>query len=259
MQSDAERRLVEEVERVALAGPTNHVVLLNVGAGRSVVIENRLSRGVPCLVDRVDIEVCEVDHPVVRHQWRCSVENMPMVPSGEYAAVFANFVLEHVQGLPAAAREMRRVLKADGEVVVTVSNPSAPEFQVSRRTPLVFHRLVRNARAWDTVYAYRSIPDLLRVFEDAGFEAAEVSYFPTVGGYLATRRFLRNIGRAYDRCAERLGSKRLLGHVCIVLVASNGTTTTGSTAATTDARATGNTTANDGVGRHSGQAGDGRG
>jgi ubiquinone/menaquinone biosynthesis C-methylase UbiE len=147
---------------------------------------------------------------------------MAMVPSHEYAAVFANYVLEHVQDLQAAARELRRVLKSDGEVVVTVPNPSAPEFQVSRRTPLVFHRVVRKARAWDAVYAYDSIPALLRVFEEAGFKPREVRYFPAVGGYLAPHQFLRRLGKAYDWCSVRLGSTRLLGHVCIVLVTTDG-------------------------------------
>jgi SAM-dependent methyltransferase len=218
VQSSAERRLVEELRRVVLSDRTAPLALLNVGAGPSVQVESLLPDGPPYVIDRVDVEMCEVDHPLVRHQWQCSVENMAMVPSDEYAAIFANFVLEHVQGLQAAAREMRRVLRSGGEVVVTVPNPSAPEFQVSRRTPLVFHRVVRRTRAWDVVYAYDSIPALLRVFEEAGFKPREVRYFPAVGGYLASHRLLRRLGTAYDWCSVRLGSTRLLGHVCIVLV-----------------------------------------
>jgi len=218
----AQRALIDELRRVVLADTSAQTALLDVGAGRSLVVENRLPDGASCVVDRVDVERCQVAHPVVRNQWRCSVEDMGMVPSHEYAVVFANYVLEHVRDLPAAAREMRRVLKCGGEVVVTVPNPSAPEFQVSRRTPLAFHRLVRKGRRWHTVYAYESVPALLCVFEEAGFRQKEVRYFPAVGAYLASYRFLRELGKAYDWCAVRFGSTRLLGHACIVLVASTG-------------------------------------
>jgi len=221
VQSNAERRLVEELRRVVLSGRSAPTALLNVGAGQSVDVENLLPDGPPYVVDRVDVERCAVDHPLVRHQWQCSVENMAMVPSHEYAAVFANYVFEHVQGPQAAARELRRVLKSDGEVVITVPNPSAAEFWVSRRTPLVFHRFVRKARAWDALYAYGTIPALLRIFEEAGFQPKEVRYFPAVGGYLESHRFLRRLGKAYDWCSVRLGSTRLLGPVCIVLVTTN--------------------------------------
>jgi SAM-dependent methyltransferase len=212
----AEESLVHELTRVVLAKPCAR--LLNIGAGSSVVIEQGLPQGCTYVVDRVDIEPATVDHPRVRNVWQCSVADMRPVPASEYSAVFANYVLEHVQDLESAAREMSRVLEPGGIAIFTLPNPMAPEFVLSRWTSMSFHRRVRRAETWQTVYAYRSIPDLVSLFCEAGFEQTRIDYYPVVGAYMDNRRILAPIGRAYDRMVAWLGWPGLLGQCCLVLV-----------------------------------------
>lgn len=216
----AESVLVSELQRVVDDAPPDRPLhFLNVGAGGSVTIERRLKRLRPGdLIDRVDVELADVVHPHLGRAWCCPLENMSVVASDTYDAVFANFVLEHVADLRDAAAEIRRVLNADGIFVCSVPNTLAPEFLVSRVTPTWFHRRVRRQRAWETAYAYRSIGELSRIFGAAGFRWTTIAWFPVVGRYLAGYRLLRTVGRAYDYALVKTNARLLMGEVCLAFV-----------------------------------------
>lgn len=217
---NAEGVLVAVLQRVVDdAPPERSLRLLNVGAGGSVVIERRIKRlRSGDLVDRVDIEPASVAHPHVGSSWCCPLEDMREVESEAYDAVFANFVLEHVPDLKRAAAEIRRVLRPCGLFVCTVPNTLAPEFLISRLTPTRFHRVVRRQRAWETVYAYRSISELECVFRDAGLRRTTLAFFPVVGRYLAGYRVLSTVGRAYDWTLVKTNARPLMGEVCLAFV-----------------------------------------
>ncbi len=80
---------------------------------------------------------------------------MHPVKSNKYDAAFSNYVLEHVQNLNKAASEVYRVLKPGGIYVTSVPNPAAPEFLLSKLTPMWFHELIRREKAWHTHYSFR--------------------------------------------------------------------------------------------------------
>ncbi|MCA9752223.1 MAG: methyltransferase domain-containing protein [Gemmatimonadetes bacterium] len=214
MQTPAERRLVEHLARVLPYRDAAPALVLAVGAGRSLSIENQLSAaGRSFLCDRVDVEDCRLEDPRVRNAWICSAEDMPSVSSAAYDAAFANYVLEHVPNVRRAAREIFRVLKPGGLFVTSFPNPRAFEFVVARRTPLAFHEWVRGREAWETHYDYGSVEGLVARFEEAGFHTLDVDRRAFLEGYLHRFGPLGALARGLDGAADRGGWRGLQGNV----------------------------------------------
>lgn len=193
--------------------------ILNIGAGKRVVIENRLVKNEANFIcDRIDIGDCTVNHKSVDKCLRSSVEKMPAIESDIYDAAFANFVMEHVPDLRLASREIFRVLKPNGRFIATVPNVLAPEFCFAKITPLWFHKLLqRENGAFETYYSYRSIDDLTMIFESSGFKMIDASYSPCAELYLSgVSALLGRLGRFYDKTLIIFRMKRLMGNVCMV-------------------------------------------
>lgn len=220
VQTPAEKHLVDQIAETLKAKADDSFPpprILNIGAGSSLAIENQLTQaGTRYICDRVDVENCAVDHPAVDRCWQCSVESMPAVPSDLYVAAFANFVLEHVRDITSAAAEIHRVLAPSGRFIASIPNPSSPLGVIAKGTPLWFHRLIRRAEAWETIYAFKSVRELCGVFESAGFHTAEVKHDPFVQCYLGTVPVLNLVARGYDNTVAALGIKTLMTHVCLV-------------------------------------------
>lgn len=215
MVTPAEEQLVQTVASLLHQG--NCRKLLNLGAGKSVVLESSLAdKGCSFKCDRLDIEDCTVNHPNVAACLTCSAENMSPLESDSYDIVFSNYVLEHIVDIDAAIREIARVLKPKGLFVGSIPNPQAPEFVVARGTPLWFHRLVRGGTGWHTRYSFHSIKALSRVFSKAGMETISVSHYSFLRQYFEKLGPLMWPAAAYDSIAERVGWKRLMGNVCLV-------------------------------------------
>ncbi len=225
MESPAQRSLIDRLAAILVTQAEATAVprILNIGAAHSTLIEEGLiAAGARFCADRIDVEDCSASGRFVGTCYRGSVENMSALASGAYDAAFANYVLEHVSDISAAAREIKRVLKPGAPFVLSTPNPRAPEFIFSRLTPLWFHQLFRGnsqvegERAYETTYAYRSIDDLVARFSEAGFLAPEIRYFPVTAVYLSRIPFISRLSRIYDRCCAALGWKSLLGNVCLV-------------------------------------------
>lgn len=218
MQFPNENHLVQQITKFleGKRGDNNTPSILNIGAGKSLSIEKQLfALGCGYVCDRIDVNDCNVEFPSVRHCWICSVEAMAPVQSSKYLVSFANFVLEHVPNIPATAREINRVLSPSGIFVAALPNPTAPEFQLARRTPLWLHRLIRREEAWETCYSYRSIQELVKTFELNGFTAEDVTHWAYVEGYLWRYPVVNKLGRLYDGILQASGIKALMGQVCI--------------------------------------------
>ena len=219
MQTKGEKHLVSRLKALltgdADGSPPRRV--LHIGPDKGVAIENQLVRaGCRFFCDRLDADDCTVSHPNVQSCWSAPVERMSMVPSGYYDAALANYVLEHVTDLQAAAAEIHRVLKPRGLFLAAVPNVAAPEFRISRITPLWFHRMVRGRESWHTTYLYGSVPELAQVFERAGFETLEIGYYPCIESYLERFPVLAFMGRMYDRLVTTCDLRWAMGDVCAV-------------------------------------------
>jgi SAM-dependent methyltransferase len=218
MQTPAESHLVDQICGFLEARKNDEVArpILNIGSCRSVLIEKEISaRGLEYICDRVDVEDCSVQLPGVRHCWKCSVEEMEPVGSDEYYLAFANYLLEHVSDLRRAAGEIHRVLCSSGVFVTSLPNPTAPEFILARYTPLSYHRIIRRSDAFETVYPYGRVSELMKVFESVGFAPLDVRYWPFTQGYLYRYPIAGVLSRWYDAVISRLSIRRFMGNVCI--------------------------------------------
>jgi SAM-dependent methyltransferase len=220
LATPAERFLIDRVGEALRRMPgVPHV--MNFGAGDSVVIEEALlKKRCRFKEDRVDVEPCDVDRPFVGKAFQCSLERMPRVSSDAYDLGFANYVLEHIEHLPRALKEIHRVLKPGALLVLSSPNPRAPEFLLAHLTPTRFHQLMRGkgegTHAFETAYAYRSINELIRLCEAQGFKLHEIKYYAETFYYLRRFPVIRLFARTYDATVQALGIRALLGNVGLV-------------------------------------------
>lgn len=223
MQTPAEKYLIKKVIKFLenIYDHTGHVKILNVGAGKSIVLEKSIQNvfGKEFICDRVDVVDCYAQHPVIGECFVASAESMPEVKSAEYDLAFANYVFEHIADLNASAQEVARILKLSGYFMVSLPNPSAPEFILSKYTPIGFHQFIRGkgegSHAYETHYAYKNIKEFITIFEKY-FSVSELKYWSNTFGYLYKFPAIGIISRIYDKIVNFLNIKFLMGNVCIV-------------------------------------------
>jgi SAM-dependent methyltransferase len=218
-------RLVDDLAAllVSRSGRGNLPVVLNVGAVENENIEwELLRRRISYVCDRIDVMGGDSSLPTVRARWICSVEDMPVAPSGEYDAVVANWVLEHVADVQRSAAEIARVLGERGRLFATVPNPRALEFLIARMTPLWFHSLIRGEPTlFPKYYAYGSIENLVNLFRRNRLRLIKVLRGPAWEVYFWRFPVLRLMARGIDWLLERLPGSNQLGHVYLVFEKSS--------------------------------------
>ncbi|MFC1632572.1 methyltransferase domain-containing protein [Patescibacteria group bacterium] len=224
MQTPAEKYLIDKVVELSKekGGDFSNLQMLNVGAGKSLVLEKGIQAGLNSTeftFDRMDVIDCQVDHPGAGECFIASAESMPAIESGKYEVAYANYVLEHVEKLDAAASEIARVLKSDGYFITSLPNPRAPEFVLSKYTPTKFHQAIKGegegSHAHETHYAYKNIKEFVTVFEKY-FTTVEVKLWSFTYGYLHRFPVIKYISKAYDATVNFLRIKPLMGNVCLI-------------------------------------------
>lgn len=222
MQTEAEKYLIAVLKRI-LKSLTVPIKIINLGAARSVIVENYLEQAnLKFICDRTDIEDCAVADKsldFVGESFVCPMENLAPVPSAVYDVAFANFVLEHITDPMATAREMARIVKPGGQIVLSLSNPQAPEFLLAKITPTSFHQLFREPdhdSAYPIKYAYRSVQNLISLMKGAGLELLEEKRFPAAYSYLYHFPILDKLGLCYDHLLINKDWRALMGHVVLI-------------------------------------------
>lgn len=218
MRTRGEIALVDELklELRSLCDRGESPTVLNLGAGSSISIEDQLrASGLEVMCDRVDVEDPAVAHPMAGSSWCMPAHDMPTHLTGRYSVVFANYVFEHIEHLDRSIEEVGRVLKPGGIVVLSVPNPSAPEFLLSAYTPLWFHSLVRGKRSWKPEYAFRTPQELARTFERKGFSTASIHQFAHTYSYLYRFPGIGALSKRYDRLVDSHNWTRLMGDACL--------------------------------------------
>jgi ubiquinone/menaquinone biosynthesis C-methylase UbiE len=105
------------------AGVTPGMVAVDVGAGSGFLTEELLAQGLTVIAVEPEEKMLAVmrrklpDHPELELR-RGAAATLPLA-DGEADRAFANMVLHHVEDPPAAIREMARVVKPGGRVVIT--------------------------------------------------------------------------------------------------------------------------------------------
>lgn len=222
MQNEAEKYLIAALKKILglISRPTR---IINLGAAKSVVVEKSVQQaGLDFICDRTDITDCAVNDQSLTflgQSFICPLENLKPLAPGSYDVAFANFVLEHIIDPGAAAREMARIIKPGGQIVLSLSNPQAPEFLLAKITPTSFHQLFREPNhdsAHPIQYAYRSIKNLISFMEEAGLELLEEKRFPAIYSYLYHFPILNKVGTWYDRLLIKNDWRALMGHVVLI-------------------------------------------
>jgi SAM-dependent methyltransferase len=223
MQTEAEKYLIKKVVEVLEEKATNlaEFKMINIGAAKSLVIEkiiqSKSSKKFIC--DRVDVNDCRVDFPLVGDCFMASVEDMKPIKSENYDLAFANYVFEHINNLDKAAKEVARILKASGSFIVSLPNPQAPEFILSKHTSTKFHQIIKGEgegqQAYETHYVYKDVPDFVNTFKKY-FKEAEVKYWSNTYSYLFKFPIINFISKIYDATVNGLNLKFLMGNVCVV-------------------------------------------
>jgi len=220
MQTDAEKYLIELISRF-LDNLPEPVLLMDLGAADSLIVENSLkSLGHNFVCDRSDIKPSLAEASYIGRKFICPLEDMSEIASNSYDLVFSNFVLEHIQNPVAAASEMARILKPGGKLVLSLSNPLAPEFILARLTPTSFHQKFRQTDhdpAYPIKYSYGSIGKMVKLLKNNGLTLLEDRRFPATYSYLHRFLFIGMISHFYDRLLIFFKAKSLMGHSVLTL------------------------------------------
>lgn len=226
MQTEAEKYLIAILRKIVTAA-RYHLKLINLGAAKSTVVETSLLADTSdadtkfFVCDRTDIQDCRVDNFYVKKNYICPLEDLQGIPNAGYDTAFANFVLEHISNPQKAAQEMARIIKPGGHLVLSLSNPLAPEFILARLTPTWFHQLFRqddHEEAYPVKYSYKTINNFINIMNQAGWLLEEEKRFPAVHNYLYRFVFLGSLSKFYDNLLTSLRLKFLLGHAVLHFV-----------------------------------------
>ena len=225
MQTEAEKYLIKILRNILKIwqNTSNKIKIINLGAAKSTVVEEALLEGqkpekAEFICDRVDIQDCQIDQPYVDKSFISTLEDLGPLKSGYYDLAFANFVLEHVNKPKEAAQAMARILKPKGELVLSLTNPLAPEFLLAKLTPTSFHQIFRaegHDEAYPVKYAYKNIKNFVNIMEQFGFELLEKKYFPATYSYLHRFPVINKLSYLYDNILIKTRCVLLMGHTVL--------------------------------------------
>ncbi len=220
MQTKAEKYLIKVILKL-FRKIENIPYIINLGASKSTIIEEAIIKeNFFFIEDRCDIEDCKVKADYVKNSYTCPLENMEVISSNQYDLAFANFVFEHVENSQNAVKEIFRILKPKSKLVISLSNPQAPEFILAKYTPTSFHQLFRKKghdSAHPVKYSYKSINNLKKIFKENSFKLIEEKRFAFTYGYLYRFFIINYLSLVYDKLLEILRLEKIKSHVVLVL------------------------------------------
>lgn len=217
MQTEAEKYLILILKKILVTFSIKGVKpkMINLGAAKSTIIEDSIIEAGDFSCDRCDIQECAVDKPYAGASFVCPLEDMSLLADNNYDIAFANFVFEHIKNPEKAVRELARIVKPGGELVLSLSNPKAPEFVLAGLTPTSFHQLFRQEdhdEAYPVKYAYKSINNLIRLMTQTGWVLKEKKSLPATYSYLYRWPIIGFLSRAYDGLLNMANISSLMGH-----------------------------------------------
>ncbi len=219
MQTEAEKYLIAVIKKL-LSTNNKQWKLINLGAAKSVVVEKLVQvETANFICDRSDVEDCQVVANFVGDSFICPLEDLSPLPREKYDLAFANFVFEHISQPEKASRELFKILKPGGYLVVSLSNPQAPEFILAKITPTWFHQLFRKAdhdEAYPVKYAYKNLKNLQVIMAANGFKLIEDKRFAFTYGYLYRWPIIRHLSRFYDYLLTRNNWRQIMSHAVLI-------------------------------------------
>jgi SAM-dependent methyltransferase len=170
----ARQRILERaIDR--LVGPKERSLAIGVGAYREAEMLSQRSRLIAIDREQIDQRCTQVAFAV-----QADAADLPF-PDRSFDAVFILDVLEHIEGDEVALKEVRRVLRFGGSLLITV--------------PAFMFLFGRQDRVSDHKRRYRR-PALVKLVNGLGFEVQYSTYFntvlfPPIAATRLARRWLR--------------------------------------------------------------------
>lgn len=181
--------------------------VLDAGAGRGVQFPFDYREHVARMAG-VDVDPAVMENPCVTDAAVADMAHLPY-PNGEFDLVFSKYVFEHLTDPLAAMRDLRRVLKPGGHLLIHTPNARHYVALISRFTPHRFHVwfMQKRGRAPEDSFriAYRANTKaaLERLAMRTGFRVVSVDFLETKPDYLFFSPLAYRAGIAYERLVNR--------------------------------------------------------
>lgn len=191
----------------AEAGPDRRI--LEIGCGRTAPCLVKLRGKAAALygIDLVDFAV-ESDDLVLSKE---DVADMGSIPSGHIDVAYSRSVMEHVEQVEAAYREIFRVLKPGGKYIFLTPNRYDYASIIASLVPNRFHsRIVLHTEGrqeidtFPTFYRSNSFTRIRALAKTAGFEVLSLQRLGQYPAYLQFSRPLFWAGCLYEKGLERV-------------------------------------------------------
>lgn len=181
-------------------------IVLDAGCGRAgfAIPWQQFSRS----VIGVDISPKIGENPWVGHKIRGNLYQLPLV-DGSVDVAILRYVLEHLEWPVEALREVARVVRPRGKIIVLTPNRAHYVCLIARVTPHSFHGwfLARHGRFDEDVsptrYRANTPPGLRAVASQAGLRLVELELFEAAPWYLSWFWPAFLMGVAYERVVNR--------------------------------------------------------
>ena len=200
---ELERRFLEAIER--LVRPGDHVLDAGCGGGRLFTYD---LRGRASLVVGVDLTSDVAQNPNIDAPLRASLAALPFA-SETFDLVICKHVLEHLEAPASAFRELARVLRPQGQLLILTPNRFHYVPLLASLLPASVQRLIASGRGLTpgevhpTAYRANTPRRLRRLARQAGLRVAALRLFETPPVYLAFHPLAFALGVAYERLVNR--------------------------------------------------------
>ena len=200
---ELERRFLESIER--LVRPGDRVLDAGCGSGRLFTYD---LRGQASLIVGLDLSPDVAQNPNIDRPLRASLAALPFT-SETFDLVICKHVLEHLAEPESAFRELARVLRPQGRLLVLTPNRFHYVPLLASLLPPALQRLVAGGRGLTPVEVHPTLyrantPRLLkRLAWRAGLRVAVLRSFETPPVYLAFHPLAFALGVAYERLVNR--------------------------------------------------------
>jgi SAM-dependent methyltransferase len=181
--------------------------ILDAGAGRG--LQNPYDyRSIAARVAGADLDAGVLRNPNLTDACVADLSHLPY-PDGEFDVVISKYVFEHLAHPRAVLRELRRVLRPGGYLLVHTPNRHHYVALIARMTPTRFHAWVNERRGrqtadtFPTEYRANDRRSLVRLAERTGFAIERLVFIETKPDYLVFSRIAYRVGIVYERVVNR--------------------------------------------------------
>jgi ubiquinone/menaquinone biosynthesis C-methylase UbiE len=197
----------ERFDRMVRRYLTPDAVVLDAGAGRGVMFPNAYREHVGRMVG-VDVDPAVLQNPNLSEATVADLSHLPYT-NGEFDVVFSKFVFEHLERPVAVMRELRRVLRPGGHLLIHTPNRWHYVTIAAALTPTRVHAWYRKRLGWEiggtfpTKYRANGQKTLVRLASRAGFRVVSLDQLEIKPGYLTLHPVAYRLGIGYERLVNR--------------------------------------------------------